>query len=103
MEAIGIAMIAILAYLITIYDQGVAGAIPVLGALNAKYYPKADATKNADNAGSADANAAIGSGSSISLKMNILLNFFFFKSLIKLIAPKKPSCFPFEDAFLSKI
>jgi hypothetical protein len=50
---------------------GIKVAIPVLGALNAKYYPKADATKNADNAASADANNSIGSGSSISLKMNL--------------------------------
>ena len=50
---------------------GIKVAIPVLGALNAKYYPKADATKNSDNAASADANNSIGSGSSISLKMNL--------------------------------
>ena len=37
-------------------------SVPVLGAVNAKYYPKTDSTKNADNANSSDANALVGSG-----------------------------------------
>ena len=45
--------------------------LPVLGALNAKYYPKIDGTKNADNASSASANDNVGNGSSISLKTNL--------------------------------
>ena len=45
--------------------------VPVLGAVDFKYYPKADGTKNADNASSADTNSAVGSGSSLSIKTNL--------------------------------
>ena len=45
--------------------------VPYLGSLNAKYYPKADATKNADNASSADTNASVGSGYSAALTTNM--------------------------------
>jgi hypothetical protein len=45
--------------------------VPFLGALNAKYYPKADGAKNADNASSADASGSVGSGSSITLKTDL--------------------------------
>jgi hypothetical protein len=40
---------------------GVKLDVPFLGALDAKYYPKADGTKNGDNASSADASASVGS------------------------------------------
>ncbi len=46
-------------------------SVPVLGAVNAKYYPKTDSTKNADNANSSDANALVGSGTSISIATNL--------------------------------
>ena len=45
--------------------------LPILGAVNFKYYPKIDATKNADNASSAGANHGVGSGDSITLKTNL--------------------------------
>jgi hypothetical protein len=45
--------------------------IPGLGNVNAKYYPKADGTKNNDNAASAAANANKGSGLSIVTKTNL--------------------------------
>jgi hypothetical protein len=47
-------------------------AVPVLGAVNVKYVPRADSTENADNASSGDANGAnatsAGSGESITIK-----------------------------------
>ena len=46
-------------------------ALPVLGALNVKYYHKVDSTKNADNASSGDANANKGSAYSASLKTSL--------------------------------
>ena len=45
--------------------------VPYLGAVNFKYYPKLDGAKNADNAVSANTNAAVGSGESISIKTNL--------------------------------
>ena len=42
--------------------------VPVLGAVNFKYYPKADGAKNADNAASGDTSSSVGSGSSLSIK-----------------------------------
>ena len=46
-------------------------SLPILGAVDFKYYPKVDSTKNADNASSADASASKGSGSSISINTNL--------------------------------
>ena len=45
--------------------------LPILGAVDYKYIPKADGTENADNANSVDANAAVGSGESISIATNM--------------------------------
>tara|TARA_B110000444_G_scaffold254993_1_gene288506 strand:+ start:367 stop:1377 length:1011 start_codon:yes stop_codon:yes gene_type:complete len=45
--------------------------VPFLGALNAKYYPKADGAKNADNASSGDSSGSVGSGSSVTLKTDL--------------------------------
>ena len=45
--------------------------VPVLGAVNFKYYPKADGAKASDNAASGDASASVGSGSVISIKTNL--------------------------------
>ena len=50
---------------------GLKANIPYLGAVNFKYVPKADATENADNASSANANNDIGSAQSITIKTNI--------------------------------
>jgi hypothetical protein len=47
---------------------GLKVSLPILGDVNAKYFPKTDTTKNGDKAASTNANAAVGSGSSISLK-----------------------------------
>ena len=46
-------------------------SLPILGAVDFKYYPKVDSTKNADNAASGDASASKGSGSSISINTNL--------------------------------
>jgi hypothetical protein len=46
---------------------GIKVDVPFLGALDAKYYPKADSTKNADNAASGDASASVGSAYSATL------------------------------------
>jgi hypothetical protein len=43
-------------------------SVPFLGTVSAQYVPKADATKNADNNASLDANALVGSGSEIVIK-----------------------------------
>ena len=45
--------------------------LPILGAVNAKYYPKVDGTKNADNASSGGVNHGVGSGESITLKTDL--------------------------------
>ena len=45
--------------------------VPVLGAVNFKYYPKIDGAKNADNAASGDTSSSVGSGSSLSIKTNL--------------------------------
>ena len=45
--------------------------LPYLGAVNYKYYPKVDSTKNADNNASGDGNAGVGSASSISIKTDM--------------------------------
>ncbi len=50
---------------------GIKFDLPILGAVNAKYYPKADDTKNADNSNSSDANHSVGSGESISIATNL--------------------------------
>jgi hypothetical protein len=46
-------------------------SLPILGAVDFKYYPKVDSTKNADNAPSADASGSVGSGSSLSINTNL--------------------------------
>ena len=50
------------------FGIGLKVSLPVLGDLNAKYYPKADGKKNGDKNASGNENAAVGSGTSISLK-----------------------------------
>ena len=45
--------------------------VPVLGAVNFKYYPKVDGAKPSDNAASGDESASVGSGSSLSIKTNL--------------------------------
>ena len=50
---------------------GIKAALPILGTVDFKYIPKADSTENADNANSVNANAAVGSGESISIKTNL--------------------------------
>jgi hypothetical protein len=50
---------------------GIKYDLPILGALNAKYYPKADGVKNADNASSGTGNTATGSAYAITLKTDI--------------------------------
>jgi len=54
-------------------QMGIGGKVtlPILGALNAKYYHVADSTKNADNASSGDAGNSKGSAYSASLKTNL--------------------------------
>jgi len=42
-----------------------------IGALNAKFYPKADGAKNADKTASGDTSGSIGNGSSVSLKTDL--------------------------------
>ena len=49
---------------------GVKFDLPILGAVNGKYYPKADGTKNADNANSG-ATSATGSGESLTIVTNL--------------------------------
>ena len=44
--------------------------LPLLGSVNFKYYPKADSTKNADNAASGGT-SAVGSGESLSIKTTL--------------------------------
>jgi len=46
-------------------------SLPILGAVDFKYYPKVDSTKTGDNASSADASASVGSGSSLSINTNL--------------------------------
>jgi hypothetical protein len=46
---------------------GVKLDVPYLGALDAKYYPKADGAKNADNTASADTSASVGNAYSATL------------------------------------
>ena len=50
---------------------GVKMTLPILGAVDYKYIPKADSTENADNANSSTANNSVGSGDSISIKTNL--------------------------------
>ena len=47
---------------------GLRVSLPILGAVNAKYYPKTDTTNNGDKANSNNTSAAVGSGSSITLR-----------------------------------
>ena len=47
---------------------GLKVSLPILGDVNAKYYPKTDTTKNGDKANSNDASATVGSGSAITIK-----------------------------------
>ena len=53
--------------------------LPYLGAVNYKYYPKTDGTKNADNSASGQTSGgeAKGSGSSLSIKTDIKKNSIF--------------------------
>jgi len=46
-------------------------SLPILGAVDFKYYPKVDSDKNEDNTSSADTSASVGSGSSISINTNL--------------------------------
>ena len=50
---------------------GFKATLPILGAVNFKYVPKADSTENADNANSGAAGNSNGSGESITIKTNI--------------------------------
>ena len=50
---------------------GVKMTLPILGAVDYKYIPKADSIENADNANSGDAGNSVGSGESISIKTNL--------------------------------
>ena len=50
---------------------GFKATLPILGAVNFKYVPKADSTENADNANSAAAGNSNGSGESITIKTNL--------------------------------
>ena len=45
--------------------------LPILGTVDTKYVPKVDSTENSDNANSANANAAVGSGESIAIHTNL--------------------------------
>ena len=47
---------------------GIKGTVPVLGTVSAQYVPKADSTKNADNAASGNANGLVGSGVEVAIK-----------------------------------
>jgi len=46
-------------------------SLPILGAVDFKYYPKGDSAKNGDNVSSADTSASVGSGSSLSINSNL--------------------------------
>jgi hypothetical protein len=46
-------------------------SLPILGAVDFKYYPKVDGDKNEDNTSSADTNSTVGSGSSLSINTNL--------------------------------
>ena len=46
-------------------------SLPILGAVNFKYYPKVDGAKNADNNNSGDTSGSVGAGESISLTTNL--------------------------------
>jgi hypothetical protein len=47
-------------------------SLPILGAVDFKYYPKVDSTKNADNAASGTgSSSSVGAGSSISINTNL--------------------------------
>ena len=50
---------------------GLKTTLPILGAVNFKYVPKADSTENADNANSGAAGNSVGSGESITIKTNL--------------------------------
>mgnify|MGYP005998067889 CR=1 FL=1 len=50
---------------------GIKGTVPVLGTVSAQYVPKADSTKNADNAASGNANALVGSGVEVAIKTSL--------------------------------
>ena len=50
---------------------GLKATLPILGAVNFKYVPKADSTENADNANSGAAGNSNGSGESITIKTNL--------------------------------
>ena len=53
------------------FGIGAKVSLPILGALNYKYYPKIDGTKSSDNASSGDASGSTGSAYSVSLKTNM--------------------------------
>jgi hypothetical protein len=46
-------------------------SLPILGAVNFKYYPKADSAKNSDNANSGEQGTDTGSGESLSIKTSL--------------------------------
>ena len=50
---------------------GIKGTVPVLGTVSAQYVPKADSTKNADNAASGNSNALVGSGVEVAIKTSL--------------------------------
>ena len=50
---------------------GVKFSLPILGAVNYKFYPKLDGAENADNANSSDTNHNVGSGSSLTITSNL--------------------------------
>jgi hypothetical protein len=46
-------------------------SVPFLGAVNYKYYPKIDATKNADNSASGDALSTVGSANAVTITTDL--------------------------------
>jgi hypothetical protein len=50
---------------------GIKFNLPILGAVDAKYIPKADGNETSDNSNSGDTSGAVGSGESISIKTNL--------------------------------
>jgi hypothetical protein len=46
-------------------------SLPILGAVDYKYYPKVDGALNKDNVASADTSGSVGSGSSLSINTNL--------------------------------
>jgi len=50
---------------------GVKFGLPIVGAVDIKYVPKADSNETSDNVNSGDSSASVGSGESISIKTNL--------------------------------